>query len=60
MTMKTIEVHGTRNGQPIVKTVSQLILGSTKFLRADDMGYIQKCLIHISLQVGIRLTPPPI
>jgi aryl-alcohol dehydrogenase-like predicted oxidoreductase len=40
--MKTIQIQATQNGQPILKSCSQLIMGSTNFLRADDMDYIHE------------------
>ncbi|WP_053372175.1 aldo/keto reductase [Paenibacillus sp. FJAT-27812] len=40
--MKTIQIQASQNGQPIVKSCSQLIMGSTNFLRADDMDYIHE------------------
>jgi aryl-alcohol dehydrogenase-like predicted oxidoreductase len=40
--MKTIQIQASQSGQPIVKSCSQLIMGSTNFLRADDMGYIHE------------------
>lgn len=40
--MNTIQIQAVLDGRPAVKTVSQLIMGSTDFLRRDDMGFIKE------------------
>ncbi|MBW5447550.1 aldo/keto reductase [Cohnella sp. CFH 77786] len=38
--MKNIRIEAVVDGKPAYKSVSQLIMGSTDFLRRDDMDYI--------------------